>query len=209
MDNQKGANVLKNAGVVRAKGFTLIEMMVTVTLLSILAALAMPAMNGWIQNSKVRAVSDSLQNGLRLAQAEAVRRSRQTVFSLTNSASPETSLTAATNGKYWSINSVAISGEATDVAAFVEAGVLGSEGANVAISGPASICFSSLGRLVVNASPGIAGADCAAGDIPARYNISATGADRALRVTVAVGGQVRMCDPAKTLSTTAPDGCPP
>ena len=191
----------------RATGFTLIELMVTVTLLSILAMLAAPAMGTWIQNGKVRTTADALQNGLRVAQAEALRRSRQTVFSLTNSSAPQTSLTAVANGRYWSVNTIALAGEATDVAAFVESGVLGIEGTSVQIAGPASICFSSMGRLVVNASPGVAGADCTAASIPATYNVSLTGADRALRVTVAVGGQVRMCDPSKTRSDTNPDGC--
>ena len=35
------------------------------------------------------------------------------------------------------------------------------------------------------------------------------GRDRPLRVLVSLGGQVRMCDPAKILSAAAPEGCPP
>jgi type IV fimbrial biogenesis protein FimT len=190
----------------RASGFTLVELMVTVSLLAVLLLLAMPAMSGWIKNSQVRATSDALQNGLRLAQSEALRRSRQVVFSLTDNAAPQSGVTAKTDGKYWSINTIGIQGESSDVAAFVEGGVLGLPGSDVAIAGPAAICFGSLGRLVVNTDPGVGGA-CASGAIPATYNISTPGADRKLRVTVAVGGQVRMCDPNKTLSGSTPDGC--
>lgn len=189
----------------RAAGFTLIEMMLTMVVMSILMALAFPSMATWVRNSRVRAVSESLQNGLRLAQTEALRRSRQTVFSLTNSTDPKTSLTAAADGRNWSINTVQLM---TDDAAFVESGVLGSAGTDVQIDGPVSICFNSLGRLVVNPSPGVTGADCTAADIPARYDVTLTGADRRLRVLVAVGGQVRMCDRDKPLSATDPDGCP-
>lgn len=184
-------------------GFTLIELMVTVVLLAILLALGFPSMATWIRNSKVRTVGDALQNGLRLAQAEALRRSRQTVFSLTNSTSPETSLTAVANGSNWSINTVQLLTDET--AQFVEAGVLSSVGNDVQITGPASICFNSLGRLVANASPGPTGANCAAA--AATYNVTLIGADRPMRVLVALGGQVRMCDPARSLSTS-PDGCP-
>ena len=42
--------------------FSLIELMVTITLMSILMALAMPSMTAWIQNGKIRAVGESLQN---------------------------------------------------------------------------------------------------------------------------------------------------
>ena len=42
----------------------------------------------------------------------------------------------------------------------------------------------------------------------ATYDITIPNADRPLRVLVALGGQVRLCDPAKTLSNTNPDGCP-
>lgn len=191
----------------QVRGFTLIELLVTITVLAILLALAAPSFSVWIKNSEVRASSDALQNGLRTAQAEALRRSRQTVFSLTNNSSPQTSLTATLNGKYWSINTVAITGQATDLPAFIESGVIGTSGSGVQIAGPPSICFSSLGRLVVNASPGVSGSDCTAANIPARYVVSTAGSDRSLEVRVAVGGQVRMCDPSKTLSATTPDGC--
>ncbi|MET0716814.1 MAG: GspH/FimT family pseudopilin [Pseudoxanthomonas sp.] len=196
------------------RGFTLVELMVTLTLIAILAALAAPSFGVWIKNSQVRTSAEALQSGLRTAQAEALRRSRQVVFSLTNSASPQTSLTATQDGKYWSINTVALPVAETgtpnaDVAQFVESGVLGASGNGVVIEGPAAICFSSLGRLVVNSGPGVAGADCTVANIPGIYKVSTPGSDRPLRVRVEVGGQVRMCDPAKTMSDTHPDGCPP
>jgi type IV fimbrial biogenesis protein FimT len=185
-------------------GFTMVELMVTIVVLSVLMALAMPSMSTWIRNSRVRAVSDSLQNGLRLAQAEALRRSRQTVFSLTDSADPKTSLSATANGHNWSINTVQLMTDET--AAFVEGGVLGNAGADVQITGPVAVCFNALGRLVVNGSPGVTGADCTAANIPARYVVDVSGADRKLEVRVAIGGQVRMCDPARSLAAY-PDGC--
>ena len=69
----------------RRHGFTLVELMVTISLLAILLALAAPSFSTWIRNAQVRTVSDSLQNGIRLAQAEAIRRHRQVVFFLDQS----------------------------------------------------------------------------------------------------------------------------
>jgi type IV fimbrial biogenesis protein FimT len=61
----------------------MIEMMVTILIFSILMTLGVPAMRAWVSNVKVRSVADALQNGVRLAQTESLRRSRQVVFSLT------------------------------------------------------------------------------------------------------------------------------
>ena len=159
---------LRSSARARAGGFTLVELMVTITLLAILLGLAMPPMLGWVRDSKVRAVSETLQSGLREAQSEALRRSRQVVFSL------------------------------TDV------------GAGVTITGPAALCFNSLGRVVANSTSTLTGvtggATCAATD-NAAYEIGIEGG-LTLRVLVALGGQVRLCDPRKTLSNTHPDGCP-
>ncbi len=193
----------------KAAGFTLIELLVTITLLGILLALTMPSMSVWVRNNSVRTVGDTLQNGLRLAQAEALRRSRQVAFSLTNSDSPEAGVAATDNGSNWSINTVP-SMTAGETSAFVQSGVFGKVAAGVQITGPATICFNSVGRLVANAAPALTdvtgGATCSVTTTPT-YNIAVTGADRPLQVVVALGGQVRMCDPAKTLSAANPDGC--
>ena len=214
MGHEEGADVLvhrtgANSRAIPLAGFTLIEMMVAITLLAILTMLAMPSLITWTRNVKVRAVSDSLQNGLRLAQVEALRRSRQTIFSLTNSPDPKTSLTAAANGSNWAINIAKSTMDSTG--AFVESGILTDVGSGVTITGPVSVCFNSVGRLVANTDTGVTGATCA---LPTTtppvqtYNIALSGADRPLRVLVMLGGQVRMCDPAKSLSSTNPDGCP-
>jgi type IV fimbrial biogenesis protein FimT len=188
-----------------ARGFTLIEMMVTVVLLAILMALAYPAMSEWVRNSRIRTVADALQNGLRLAQTEALRRSRQTVFSLTADTNPADGLTAVANGANWSVNFVPLlTGEENDTT-FIEGGGLTGLAPDVRITGPATLCFNSLGRVVDNATPGT-GVACTAS--AAAYNITIPNADRPMRVLVALGGQVRLCDPAKTLSGTHPDGCP-
>jgi type IV fimbrial biogenesis protein FimT len=183
-------------------GFTLIELMVTVTMLGILLTLAGPSFGTWISNTRVRTVSDTLQNGVRLAQAEAVRRNRTVAFFLTN-AEPSTAATAVANGSNWGIRTLPLLTEdpaATADERFVRGGALADVAAGVTITGPIALCFNAAGRQIANAGEG-----CAVGN--ARYTVARSGSDRPLRLDVSIGGRVRMCDPAKTLSATNPEGC--
>src|SRR5581483_10135305 len=190
-----------------ASGFTLIEMIVTLTIFGILVALTVPAMQTWMRNAQIRSVAEALQNGVRLAQAESLRRSRQVVFALTNNSTPETgTFTATDNGSYWAIMTVPAmtdGSEANPAGRFVEAGILST---TVQVTGPGAICFNSVGRLVANNAPGVAGANCTAPTVgaPPKFNYSVTapggGTPYVLQVQVGLGGQVHICDPHQTLS---------
>ena len=193
---------------VAERGFTLIEVMVTITLLGVLLGLAAPSFSLWTRNAQVRTVSDALQNGARLAQTEAVRRNRQVVFFLSNDTDCTGTTAPAANGSFWVIRSVPLT--AGDPAETVRCGNLADSSLGVTLAGPTAICFNSMGRQVANASPGAGTASCAlVASGLSSYDVAALGSDRPLRVLVTVGGQVRQCDPARTLSATAPDGCPP
>ena len=199
-----------------ARGFTLIELAVTFTLLGILIAVGLPSFMAWIRTAQVRAVADSLQSGIRRAQIDAVRLNQTVVFSFTN-ANPGLNSTAVAGGKNWSIQSVAQFADPNHQANFLAGGALADVASNVSIEGTtAALCFNTNGRLIALAATGVPGAVCVAG--PQRFDIyksdynsstAAANGDRQLRVLVAIGGQVHMCDRGRpTLSATSPDGCP-
>jgi type IV fimbrial biogenesis protein FimT len=202
----------------RTSGFTMIEMLVTMTLFAILVALGVPSMTTWIRNNKVRTVTDSLQTGLRLAQAESLRRSRQVVFALTNSTTPTvTPLPAAVNGLSWAIYSVPSMTDGTENPEFIQSGVLSNLSSQVTINtnlNISTLCFNSVGRLVNNASAivnAITGSSCQqpTGAPPVlTFTINVAGADRPLQVNLGLGGQVHMCDPGVPISDAHPEGCP-
>jgi type IV fimbrial biogenesis protein FimT len=195
--------------VTSVRGVTLIELVVTLAVFGLLFVLSAPSVTLWIRNSQVRTVAEGLQNGLRLAQNEAARRNRQVVFSLTN-ATPALNAVAAENGRSWSIQALPLMTGGAD-AQFIQGGALGDVASGVMVAGPSAICFNPLGRLVAAPSSrtGVS-EDCLvnAANPTRTFDVSLLGADRPLRVVVSIGGQVRMCDPARTQSATQPDGCP-
>lgn len=193
-----------------SRGFTLVELMVTIFVLAILLMIGVPSMAQWIRNNQVRAVASTLQNGVRSAQAEALRRSRQVVFVLTDDTPTARGDTVAAkaNGKYWATYTVPLDGS-TESKELLDTGVVNDVGEGVTLTGPTALCFNTLGRLAANASPGITSANCELPSGAAQHSldVSRTEATRRLRVLVSVGGQVRMCDRDKDIATF-PDGCP-
>jgi type IV fimbrial biogenesis protein FimT len=199
-----------------ASGFTLIEMAVTMAIFAIMVALGIPAMRTWVSDTKVRAVTDALQNGLRQAQAESLRRSRQVVFALTNTTTPNNyPVAAVANGLSWVAWTLPSMTDGTETPQFIASGILSSTSTNVLINShsTAAICFNSVGRLVNNTTTVTAvtgGANCVTptGAPPVqKFDVTLTGADRPLEVQVGLGGQVHMCDPAMALSSANPEGC--
>jgi len=173
-------------------GFSLIELMVGIAVLGIVAVLAMPTFSAWIQNSKTRTVAESLQNGIRAAQAEAVSTGRQVVFFVTD-VQPSLGAAATLVGTNWGIRSVTI-GDPNTPERYIQGAVLaGQGGAVVVTTSSAEIRFNSIGRLTNSPSRVI-------------YNVTNAKGSRRLDVIVSSSGSVRMCDPDKSIATAA-DGC--
>jgi type IV fimbrial biogenesis protein FimT len=63
-------------------GFTLIEMMITITILGILLAIAAPSFNRQIQQQRLKAAAESLASDLLFARNEAIRTNEATFFTL-------------------------------------------------------------------------------------------------------------------------------
>jgi type IV fimbrial biogenesis protein FimT len=220
LDRQEGADVqlirrsVASRGLPRARrkrGFTIIELMITLTLLGFLLALALPAFTTSIKNSQVRTVAEALQDGLRTAQSESLRLNRPVVMAFTTSrTTPSTSAPwpVAANGLNWWLQTVPQFSDTTGQ--YLKGGSFADVASGVTItSGLNAICFNSNGRLAGSATftTGVPGAVCAVAS-NARFQVQqANGNSRQLNVTVTVGGQVRTCDTSRTLSATAPDGC--
>lgn len=199
-----------------AAGFTILELMIALALMGVLMVLAAPSFTTWTRNAQVRTVAETLQNGLRAAQAEATRRNRQVVFFLSAN-EPGLAAEGVANGNNWVLRWIPLPGDTVVSAApanepFVQGGALGDYAGGVTLTGPAAVCFNAIGRRIAltDTQTGVNGAVCEVDATAplATFIVARAGADRPLRVTVALGGQIRLCDPARVLSGSNPDGCP-
>lgn len=175
----------------KRQGFTLIELMIVVAIVSILTVMAMPSFGLWLSNIRVRTMAESIQNGLRLAKNEAALRNDVVVLKFTNADPPSCTSTAATSGRNW-----VVCWGTTQVQ--MGYGNAGAKGTNVS-SDFSSVAFNGLGRTTL-ASPGVI-------DITSsgRACEASGGNVRCLRILVSTGGKLRMCDPKRAADD--PAGC--
>jgi type IV fimbrial biogenesis protein FimT len=69
----------------RDRGFTLVELMIGMVILAILLLLALPSYREFMGNTRIRNVADSLAQGVRLAQVEAIKRNENVTFEIDGS----------------------------------------------------------------------------------------------------------------------------
>lgn len=196
----------------RRSGFSLIELMVAISLIGLLLALGVPAIGKWTADTRARGTAEQLASALRLAQASAITRNRTSMFALTNAA-PAYNAAAVANGVNWFVSLLpsGLSGEAASSKDLLQSATVAQQN-HVTLTGPALVCFDALGQQVAvgDAATGLAaacsppGAD--AGGLTS-YLVSRTDATRQFKVLVYRGGRIRLCDAAKQLAN-APDGCP-
>ena len=191
------------------RGFSIIELMVTVALIAILLVMTIPAYGTWTADARVRAVAESLTNAIRQSQSTAVAKGRTSLFALTAEPHPAVTSVPSANAPNW-LAALNVLGGSDETRASLGLILQSTEGSQhqVRISGPALVCFNALGRQTsLSASANSLSADCTAAD-PAVYEVSRDpGASRSFKVLVYAGGRVRMCDAAKAISSANPDGC--
>jgi|RhiMethySRZTD1v2_1073278.scaffolds.fasta_scaffold178183_2 type IV fimbrial biogenesis protein FimT len=168
----------------RARGFTLIEIMIAISIFFALVMLAGPMYAEFMANTQVRNAADSIMSGVRRAQAEAIRHNTPARFILNGNTdwevkAPDQDAVDKSITKYY----------------FAE----GSKDAVPTPDAGTTVTFNGLGRIIPNAD---------ASASMNLINVTAPGANRALRVLIGTAGAagVKLCDPA--MPSTDPAGCP-
>ena len=161
----------------------MIELLIGIVILAILMSLAMPSFQAWIQSTQIRNAAEAIQNGLQRARAEAVGRNTSIEFVLGA-------------GSSWTVRVVS-SGEVVES----RSGNEGSRNVTAAITpaGATTVTFNNFGGVV---QPSNADGTAPFTRIDLDSSVLAAADSQELRVTLGVGGNVRMCDP------NAPAGSP-
>lgn len=198
----------------RARGVTLIELAVALTVLALLMFAVLPSVGVWIRNTQVRNTASSIYSGLQVARNEAIRRNatiRFSLVSLTDSRVMNNTCALSSTGVSWVVSvrdptsqcqyiPSNVAADANDPM-IVDKNAGGQGGRNVVTcanlgDGSAAadtVVFNGFGR-VENATPiGII-------DIT---NETLSNDYRRFRIEVSPGGALRMCDLAVTATTDA------
>lgn len=69
-----------------ARGFTLIEMMVALVILSFLLAVGVPTMRGWLLSTRAASAAEFYAEGMRMARSEALKRNAMSRLTLSTNA---------------------------------------------------------------------------------------------------------------------------
>ncbi len=189
------------------RGFSLIELLIGVSVVAITIALGLPSITSWLDNIQVRNAAEGTLSGLQFARSEALRRNALVRFQLTDSLLASCALSAA--GGNWIVSLADVTGLCNVAASETVApqaiakrlNADGSPKADFAANTPA-IVYNGLGRLTgaattlqITISNDSNGGTCQ----------HAGGAVRCLRVVVNQTGQPRMCDPMVG-DSTVPSG---
>ncbi len=192
------------------RGFTLIEMVVTIAVMALLLFAVIPSITDWIDSTRIRTATQALQEGIERARNEAVRRNERVSFWLVDSLDSGCALSSSSMNWVVSIDSPEGKCDAepstTTAPRLVVIRDAGSDGSKLMVTAVQSdgatagttVTFNGFGRPVLNADDQI-------GQIDVTGKTSGTNY-RALRITVSEGGQVRICDP-KVSSDTDPRKC--
>lgn len=202
---------------IRPSGFSLIEMMVAIVILSILVGLAVPSFRTMLQNTQIRNAAESVLDGIQKARAEAVKQNRNIEFVLLGD--DATCFDAATlisiECSSWRVQWVGGGGgndpalPKTDIDNPIVS-VLTNEGSRnvkriVTPGGSNTITFNSTGNRLQLNDVGALGGTTPIDDIGFSSTVLQPADSHDLKVQIRIGGAAKMCDPS--LAPNTPRGC--
>lgn len=186
---------LKQPQCYRSHGFTMVELMVSMSVFAILAALAIPSFQVFMAENRAKGKAIELAAAIKSAQAEASRRNRQVVFTLTSSPNAVASIAGSVNGNSWASVVLPLSGS-SDVTTptVVNVGGFTENTSDVVMTGSsAGICFLPDGSIKANTSTGITTGNCTVSASGASVLVTPSKGQKIWQVLVSPFGKVSSC----------------
>jgi len=190
---------MNTAVFLRHRGFTLVELMVTISIAAMLMFAVMPSVGGWMRDLRIRTAAESVQNGLERARMEALRTNEPVSLWLVSDADSDGCVLSAASSSWVVAVDTPAGACVSSAASFVDKHEAGNNAAGVTVSavqttsamvaaGATRITFNGFGQI---ATPG-GGTNVV--QVVVDFTHAAQDA-RPLRVEVLSGGGIRMCDP--------------
>jgi type IV fimbrial biogenesis protein FimT len=158
---------------------SLIELLIGLVIVGVLLTLGAPSFAAWLQSMQLRNAAESISNGLQLARANAIQRNKAVTFTMNG---PDSS---------WSVtidSPSTVGGVIEPAIVQARSAAEGSPNAVIATT-DSTITFDGLGKTNLLAAATIQVTN------PPRACGTGNTEMRCLNLTVAVGGQIKMCDP--------------
>jgi type IV fimbrial biogenesis protein FimT len=157
------------------RGFTLVELVVTVVVMMAVSMLAIPSFQTAVGNSQIRSVAESIKNGLQQARAEAIKRNANIRFVLQRDSS-------------WQLGCQTVT--VTCPAVISKKSASEGSSANISVTADNSTAvFTSFGTRDPAVQDGLSRVDISNSQVTENER-------RALRILLAAGGYTKLCDPA-------------
>jgi type IV fimbrial biogenesis protein FimT len=152
----------------------MVELMIGIAILAILASVAVPSFQSWLQNTQIRNAAESILSGLQRARSEAVGRNINVEFAVSADSS-------------WVIR------VASGVEIESRSNSEGSKNVNITMTpnGTDTVTYNSFGGVQttnLDTSAPFTRIDVDSSSMPASES-------QDLRITIGLGGNVKMCDP--------------
>lgn len=174
------------------RGFSMIEVVVTIAIMGILLAAAMPSVGDWMSKAKVRNTAESLVNGLQQARGLAVTNNRPVTFYMVTTLTSACALSNSVGS--WVVSQTSPVGQCDSTSTSVimaKGSVQDGGGAKVGAyqsnntTAATAVTFNGLGMLAQSSLS------------TAIRNITVAKADDSspLRIQISPGGAARLCDP--------------
>jgi type IV fimbrial biogenesis protein FimT len=203
-----------------ARGFSLLELAVTLTVLALLLTAVSPSVAEWVRNTRTRGVAESVLAGLQKARTEALRTNESVTFWLVAGSDVrvvDDSCALSDSSASWVVSREDPSGacaaapSATVSPMLVDASAAGAGADRITVAalsgaGADAVCvrFNGFGRV---SDTNVLPADgCRQPSQISTIDITHNDGARRLRVVVSPSGGVRLCD--RDVATTDPRACP-